>query len=172
MDNKNTLIIAAFPGSGKTYCYNTLKSSYDMLDSDSSLFSWITNEEGEKVRNPEFPNNYIAHIKENMGKVDIIFVSTHDVVLNALETENIPYALVYPYNSLVNKEIWKNRLYLRGNEGTFVSFILDNWDNFLDSMSMRTKPVHYLLGEKLEGVTNGLYLDENALIDLVALHNF
>ena len=36
-----------------------------------------------KERNPNFPNNYIEHIKENIGKVDYIFVSSHLVVRQA-----------------------------------------------------------------------------------------
>lgn len=171
MGNKYTLIVAAFPGSGKTHCCNNFQDIYKMSDSDSSLFSWTTNEKGEKVRNPNFPNNYIAHIKENIGKFDVIFVSTHETVLDALEANDIDYVLVYPYNSLTNKEIWKNRLYLRGSDTKFVDFILDNWDSFLDSLSMRTKPIHFLLGEKMENVTNGMFLDKNSLDNLFFLYN-
>ena len=42
-----------------------------MLDSDSSLFSWI--EKG--VRHPDFPDNYIKHIKETSGVKDIEVLS-------------------------------------------------------------------------------------------------
>ena len=37
-------------------------------------------EDIEKHRNPEFPDNYIQPIKENIGKVDYIFVSSHKEV--------------------------------------------------------------------------------------------
>ena len=67
-----TRIISAFPGTGKSYFHNN--SEYSTLDSDSSEFSWIINDDGDKVRNPNFPSNYISHIKDNIGKADFIFV--------------------------------------------------------------------------------------------------
>ena len=82
--SKKTVVISAYPCCGKSYAYEHYKDKYSMLDSDSSKFSWKTEKvalpdmqdgckwEERKVRNPEFPDNYIAHIKENIGKVDII----------------------------------------------------------------------------------------------------
>jgi len=56
-----TRIISAFPGTGKSYYHNKHKET--TLDSDSSNFSLVV-ENGEKKRNPDFPENYIKHIKE------------------------------------------------------------------------------------------------------------
>ena len=63
-----TKIISAFPGTGKSYYHN--KNKETTLDSDSSNFSWIKDENGNNTteRNPKFPQNYIYHIKENIGK--------------------------------------------------------------------------------------------------------
>ena len=74
-----TRIISAFPGTGKTY-FHTHKGPLATADSDSSHFSWIS----KGVRHPEFPANYIEHINDLMGKVDYIFVSSHQDVRNAL----------------------------------------------------------------------------------------
>ena len=64
----DTLLVSAFPGCGKTYFH--LLYPEITLDSDSSQFSWIPSKE----RKPEFPQNYIEHIKQNIGKYKIIFV--------------------------------------------------------------------------------------------------
>ena len=58
---KKTLVMSAFPASGKTFAYNKYKNSKIIFDSDSSEFSWIKDEFGNntKERNPDFPNNYI-----------------------------------------------------------------------------------------------------------------
>jgi len=56
-----TRIISAFPGTGKSFYHNTHKDT--TLDSDSSNFSWLADD--KTLRNPEFPYNYIKHIKEN-----------------------------------------------------------------------------------------------------------
>jgi predicted nucleotidyltransferase len=94
-----TRIISAFPGTGKTYFYN--KNKETTMDSDSSQFSGVKDQNGNntKERNPNFPKNYIEHIKENIGKYEFILVSSHKEVRNALKdmpTEEIQItSLIY-----------------------------------------------------------------------------
>ena len=61
----NTKIFSVFPACGKTYLYEH-QDEYGLkiLDSDSSQFSWTLTRDG-MIRNPDFPKNYIEHIKEN-----------------------------------------------------------------------------------------------------------
>ena len=58
-------IIAAFPGTGKSTYY---REHSNCLDSDSSDWSWLV-VDGVKERHPEWPNNYINHIKENIDNI-------------------------------------------------------------------------------------------------------
>ena len=94
----NTKIIAGFPGIGKTYFTNAVDNekrdilaanlrTLKVLDLDSSDFSW---------KNDAFPWNYIEAIKENVGKYDIIFVSTHQSLLTNLLKEKLDVVIVYP----------------------------------------------------------------------------
>ena len=148
---KQTKIISAFPGTGKSYAIKEIKNKYpgiELLDSDSSSFSWIAVDDdtsiikqrvysnnylhirqGHKERNPEFPNNYIQHIKENIGKVDFILVSSHQVVRDALQENNIPYTLVYPDKKLIAEYV--GRYYMRGSETPFINTLIMNWDQWL-----------------------------------------
>lgn len=138
---KETTIISGFPGVGKTEFFKDQKYHGRVcLDSDSSDFSWIKDENGNntKERNPEFPKNYIEHIKENIGKVDIVFVSSHDVVRKALEESNVKYVLVYP--ELIAKDEYIRRYRQRGNDDGFIKFISDNWDSFINDMKNETFP--------------------------------
>jgi hypothetical protein len=82
--NFKTKIISAFPGVGKSVYHS--KYPDITLDSDSSNFSWIKDDNGNNTeeRNPDFPKNYIEHIKSNIGKYKYIFVSSHKEVRNAL----------------------------------------------------------------------------------------
>lgn len=130
---KRTVVISGFPGVGKSYLFNT-NEKMTILDSDSSMFSWI--EEG--VRHPDFPNNYMEHIKENIGKVDNIFVSSHDIVREALRDNNIPYLLVYPSGEL--KEEYVERYKDRGSNEGFINFISANWDRFIMDIERETYP--------------------------------
>ena len=160
-------IISAFPACGKSTFYkkwsqyspenvwqtsNSGKGIYQhyiggnkILDSDSSLFSWIYDENGNKTddRNPEFPNNYIQHIKDHMETEDIIFVSSHKVVRDALREAGIPYTLIYPEKKL--KPIFIERCRERGNSEMFIKFLDDNFENFIDEMEEETYPDKHIL---------------------------
>lgn len=152
---KKTFIISAFPGCGKSYCFNNYQDKFSMLDSDSSEFSWTKDTAGNNTseRNPEFPQNYIQHIKKNIGKVDVIFVSSHEVVRNALAENGIKTIIVYPSKDL--KREWIDRFRDRGNNEGFINFISDNWDRFIDDIDLEN---HGFLKRKLD--------EENSFIDL------
>ena len=81
---KKTMLVSAFPGCGKSHLFKN-KGDKVILDSDSSTFD-----------KSEFPKNYIKHIKENIGKADVILISSHDVVRDALLVNGIKFTLVYP----------------------------------------------------------------------------
>lgn len=134
-----TIIVSAFPACGKTH-YHQHGDKYEVfstIDSDSSKFSWILDDEGNStgVRNPDFPSNYISHIKSNLGKVSFIFVSSHDDVRQALEDNNLPYITVMPYPNL--KEEWVSRCIKRGNDEKFVALIENMWDKWTSFESQK-----------------------------------
>ena len=137
-----TKIYSIFPACGKTWLYEH-QEDYDLkiLDSDSSQFSWIyTNidENGntirgiKKVRNPDFPNNYIKHIKENIGKYDCIFVSSHASVREVLDKEGVDFTIVYPESSC--KAEWVGRCFIReknGESGCGAENMHNNWEQWI-----------------------------------------
>lgn len=97
--------------------------------------SWRVNQikdELIKVRNPDFPNNYIEHINANIGKADYIFVSTHEEVRKALTDAGIDFTIVFPDQSL--KAEWVGRCFLRGSGEQFCSLIANNWEVWLSQM--------------------------------------
>lgn len=151
----NTVVISAFSCSGKSFAFNHYQDKYSMLDSDSSEFSWLKDKNGinTKTRNPDFPANYIQHIKDNIGKVDIIFVSSHKEVRVALDAAKIVYCTVYPSANLLNE--WVGRMYRRGNKPEFIEFIINNWDGFMqeikDGKNSGRATYHLLNNEYLGG---------------------
>ena len=137
-----TKIFSVFPACGKTWlCEHQEQYGLKILDSDSSKFSWLyvdTDEFGEplegyrRVRNPDFPANYIQHIKENMGQYDYIFVSSHASVREALEAEGIDFTIVYP--SMACFAEWIGRCFIRdkrGESGCNPDVLYDNWYQWL-----------------------------------------
>lgn len=134
-----TQVIVGFPGVGKSVLSENAQT-LNVSDSDSSLFSWI--EPG--VRHPEFPDNYIAHIKEMMKTKDYVFVSSHNVVREALNKEQIPYTIVYPDKSL--KEEYLERYRNRGSFKAFINLMEYNFEGFIDELEAETYPVLHKLG--------------------------
>jgi hypothetical protein len=120
-----TKIYSAFPGCGKTTFYKNsiTKSNKLVMDSDSSTFD-----------KSNFPQNYIEHIKaaNNIDGVDIILVSSHDVVRDGLVKEGLFFNLVYPERGL--KEEYIQRYKERGNNEGFVKLLETNWDHWMDEM--------------------------------------
>ena len=140
------LVISAFPACGKSTFYQSHKDGkLKVLDSDSSLFSWKYDDEGNKTneRNPEFPQNYIQHIKDNMDTADIIFVSSHENVRRLLQSENIPYVLVFPKYTLRSE--WIDRCIRRGSAPSFVNLVSDEWEVMLDSCASDDKAAIFQL---------------------------
>lgn len=128
----NTSIYSVFPACGKTYCYEHQEDyGLKIHDSDSSEFSWIRTK-GAKERNPDFPNNYIKHIKENIGKYDYIFVSSHASVREALDEYGIQFTVVYPNYDC--KAEWVGRCFVRdknGESGCGAETMYENWEQWV-----------------------------------------
>lgn len=137
----NTKVYSVFPACGKTWLYEHQEDyGLKILDSDSSQFSWLYTDKCEygepldgyrRIRNPDFPNNYIKHIKENIGKYDCIFVSSHASVRNALDQERIDFTIVYPGRSC--KSEWVGRCFIRdknGENGCSAEIMYKNWDQW------------------------------------------
>lgn len=107
-------IICAFPLTGKTYAVKN--GNIDAVDSDSSQFSWIVNEDGTRTRNPEFPKNYVEHIKEMYEKHEYVFVSTHKAVMEELLRQGLSFSIIRPRRWLC--KAWCKR-YKRRKENGF-----------------------------------------------------
>lgn len=130
-------VISGFPGVGKSWLFNNQEQlGLKVSDSDSSNFSWIS----EGVRHPEFPNNYVEHIKEQMETSDVVLVSSHDVVREALMQAGIEFLTVYP--NINDKEEYLKRFIERGSKEVFVKLINDNWDAWLSNLNKNNDDLH------------------------------
>ena len=135
-------VVCGFPGVGKSY----LADREDWQDSDSSLFSWVKTGTG-KIRNPNFPANYIEHIKSCDRNV---LVSSHKEVRDALAEAGIPFILVYPQRLCKNEYL--DRYERRGSPKEFVELLDKMWDQWINEMEAETRcverivlpPLHYL----------------------------
>ena len=143
MENKLIgTVWSVFPLCGKSYCTNTL--GINAVDSDSSQFSWII-KEGKKIRNTDFPRNYIEHIKDAITKHNYVFVSSHQEVRTALEKEGIPFILVYPNRSLLSN--WIERYEKRDFNVFPLQVLINNWDKWHDELDKQKCYKRFILKE-------------------------
>lgn len=141
----DTLIVSAFPGCGKTYFYNQMKDSgLNVIDSDSSTFD-----------KADFPDNYIEHIENNIGKQDIILVSSHKEVRDAMNEVGIEFVLAFPHINLKTQYI--ERYKERGSNEAFIKLIDDNWFEWISPLTQQKGAFPYAL-ESNEYLSN--ILDE------------
>lgn len=115
----------------RPYTEEELDGILNLFDTKDNLLAKeaiknIYRKETIRVRNPNFVKDYINHIKENIGKVDIIFVSSHLEIRQALQDNDIEYYTVYPSKNMLNE--WVGRMYRRGNDIEFINKQIEMWD--------------------------------------------
>ena len=148
-----TRVVSGFPGIEKTTLFDN-GTRFLLLDSDSSTFSWA--DPVKRIRNPEWPQNYLRHILQNIGKVDEIFVSSHAEVRTALVDAGIKFTLVYP--GLEMKEEYVQRYVSRGNAPAFVTLLQENYDAWITELMQQEGCTHIVLKP-------GQYLSDVLFID-------
>jgi hypothetical protein len=141
-------IVSAFPGTGKSYFTSHNSVEGRVLDSDSSKYSWLLDADGNKieppVRDPDFPKNYMNHIREEMDSAAVILVSSHADVRTALVDEGIDFTLVFPERSI--KDEYVERFKKRESPQGFIDLIDKNWDVFLGQLEEQQGCEAVLLG--------------------------
>lgn len=135
-----TKIVCGFPGVGKSWLLVNHRGC-SCSDSDSGNFSWQN--QAEKIRHPEWPNNYIAHLTEKQGEVEVVFGSTHKEVREALVSTGMHFFLVYP--SLNMKQEYIQRYIARGNAPAFVKLLEQNYEDWIKELSEQRGCTHIVL---------------------------
>lgn len=135
------LVVAAFPGTGKTHLAN-LHS--DVCDSDSSTFSWEWQHPEVRVRRRDWPDNYIKHIRFQRDTGYTVLVSTHEEVRQALVAEGIGFLLVYPRADL--RAEYLGRMRARGSFPGLIEKIDNEWLSMMKSCQSQAGCAHVVLG--------------------------
>ena len=108
------------------------------------------------VDNPDFPNNFIQYIKENIGKVDVIFVDSDIRIRQWLNEAKIKFVTVYPWSSCLQE--WIGRMYLCDHSDTIIRYRINGWHN---EVLKNKEP----LGDYLIRLSHGKYIDEKLIDD-------
>lgn len=155
------LVVSATPGTGKStitknaeqyglnHChvhYDNHTREYELTVPNSPLVP-VFDSDSSHFDKSEFPGNYIKHIKEVLSKFPnvVIFVSSHDVVREAMAEAGIKYVLVYPEREL--KGDYLERYKERGSPEKFIELMDNKWNDFIDSVQADEAERHLVLSE-------------------------
>ena len=116
-----TKIISGFPGVGKSHLGKRSDNEIVVLDLESSDFKGENRWE-----------DYKSEIKNQIGKVDVLFVSSHKETRKILSELGLNFCLVYPDRSL--KDEYLRRYRDRGSSEEFIEMMDKNFDLFIDSI--------------------------------------
>lgn len=165
-----TIIISAFPGSGKTTFAKKFKGR--VLDLESSDFKWKGDTDVDKVLNQDFPRNYIDTIIDAVKSEKYGAIIVSNEFLNFEESKELSDMVeniiaIYPLNDketgdsrdeYYNDEIkneFLNRYKTMGKPDSFIKFISDNWDKLISDMENSTIPTkHITLQGNVSGISN------------------
>lgn len=158
---ERTVIFSTFPACGTdSLCTNYNGDPYIMLNLDYKRFNCNDN---------KFPKNYIDCVERNIGKVDLIFVSSHSNVRRELKKRGIKYFSIYP--SIDIKDTWIHRMKLMGYDKTLIKKIQDNFEQLIFNMQSENSPLvyKYQLTEKspilTEDILNFVLSDKNLFLN-------
>lgn len=107
------------------------------------------------VDNPDFPGNFIKYIKENIGKVDIIFVDSDIRIRQWLDKAKIKFVTVYPWSNCLSE--WVGRMYLHDYPDIIIRNKINGWHHEIN-------PFKEPYGDWLIRLSCGEYISER-LID-------
>lgn len=138
-----TTIVAGFPAIGKS----TIAKRFPMavLDLESSDYHWLKGEKtgewmldenGNKIVNPLWPDNYIMAISalEKSGMYKNVMVSSHELVRQKMAEAGIKYTNLFPANIPKMKQIILDRCKSRNSPPEFIENLDTNWEKYIDSL--------------------------------------
>lgn len=133
---KKGKIISVFAGLGKTTVGNIFSNAFDLQSSTYRCdYTNIHEDDYEnmkcaegRVSNPDWPENYLAAIKEAKEKYDIVLVPSNIDIREMLIKNNIDFVFVLP--SLDARDMLIKRYQFRGNNEDMIKNAMLDFDNW------------------------------------------
>lgn len=145
-NKSEAILIAAFAGTGKTYCGEKYKN---VLDFDHLHYKFVYSEEmlknktfeelkGQKEGrslNPLWPENYFLELLENMKKFDMVLIPAGREIMSYLDERKVEYILCYP--TLNSKSIYMKRYHERGTNPDWIAKMEREFDEVIQEFNRR-----------------------------------
>ncbi len=133
-ENENKYIVAGFPGVGKSMAAELYPEEF--IDMESSNYHWMKDENGNKICNPDWPNNYVDRIEDTFintpvsGTILCVCCSTHTEVLKELHNRGLAFIAVMPKSREYAMDIYRDR----GNAESFIRLLDNNFETFRNDL--------------------------------------
>lgn len=144
------MVISGFPGIGKS-TFARSQPKLAIIDCNSEQFGW--SDLNKRIRNPEWPKNFADFVISKLHQADMICISSHPEVRDALIQQGVHIFLVYP--DVAQKEEYLSRYRNRGNSEEYVKRMGEKFKEWIDGMKQQRGGTHIVLG-------NGEYFSEIA----------
>ncbi len=150
---KKGIVIAGFAGVGKT----TLAKKYsNVIDIESSIYKYdysvYDNIDYEKlkgdkyrIKNTNFPQNYIDAINQAKQKYDIVLIWLCDEAIDIYKKFGIKFVVCYP--SVDAFKDYKQRYISRGNSQTWIDNLVNYYDKFVVNNLEKSNYEKMILGK-------------------------
>lgn len=144
---KETKLISAFCGTGKTHICN--QTDINAIE----IEYWKYKEEGLK-------KEYLQDIKNQIGKVDYIFISTEPDGLQLLNREGYDITLIYPENEL--RDEYLDRYIERDSPYDFIGTFMKHWHIWINELKEQYYCKHIVL-KRGEYLANYLEVNKDGI---------
>ena len=149
-----TTVVSGFPGVGKSYISSKFpravrdleSSDFHWVKSDNPNEPWKLDENGNKIPQADWPNNYIESIKalDRSGMYMHIMVSSHKLIREEMCKLGIKYTNVFPENTPKMKKLIIDRYIARGSAPEFIESMDAHWDEYIAELENDTGSVRNL----------------------------
>ena len=148
---KNTLIISAFPGIGKSYVKKlTSDTDLNILDLSISDFAFLVDE--LKIthlkKDDTWINEYINCIEDNIGIADIIFIDLNFTIRKILIEKEIFHYVVYPPITMKNEIL--QRYKDNDQSKCYIDAINNDFSKIIDSINQTATNSKYEIAIELK----------------------
>jgi hypothetical protein len=123
---KSAIVIAGFPGIGKSWFIETRAKGKRVADLEPSSFKCGKDQSGY------WPSNYLTAVRQAMAESDIVLIATYPEIITTLVVEGVALIIVYPDSS--QSVEYEQRYRARGNHERIIEILIKNFKSNVENL--------------------------------------